>query len=159
MASETRRPVQDCAHRLITGQQREQRAVGMTAQGAISRLRGKLDETANLFVRENVRRPSRAALTTEHGGRYLMACVFSVQVLGEAYDIAKPSSALMHGRHLLRPLDRRLRVHVVPVICIRIGGETSEVIARLLETESGRLADEQIGLDGASQHGGTSGQS
>lgn len=79
-----------------TGQQREQCAIGLTAQGAVSGLCGKLDEPANLLVGENVRRWSRATLTTEDGARDLMARVFRVNVLGEAYDIAKASSALMN---------------------------------------------------------------
>src|SRR3972149_3841822 len=63
-----------------TRQQREESAVSLSAQGAVSRLSGQLNDLANLLVGENVRSRSRPALLTKNRRRYLMTSILSLKI-------------------------------------------------------------------------------
>jgi len=62
------------------GQQSEKGTVGLLAQGAISRLRGQLNDLTDLLVGENIWSGSRPTLSAKNLGWYLMTCILSTEI-------------------------------------------------------------------------------
>jgi hypothetical protein len=81
-----------------TGQQREERAVSLPAQGAVPRLRGQLDDPPNLLVGENVRSRAEPTLAAEYRGRYLMTLVFCPEIVSEAGNVSQSPGPLPYRR-------------------------------------------------------------
>ena len=86
-------------------------------------------------------------LAAEDLWRDLVPRIFRLQIPSETRNISQPASPLNSRWHLLCPLDHGLRADVLVASPVRVCGEASEMEAHLLEKETCRATQRQIGLN------------
>src|SRR4030095_9748199 len=70
------------------GQKCKEGAVSLSAQGAVSRLCGHLNDPVNLLVGEKVRSRARPTFSAKKLESYLMMCVLSMEIQREASNVS-----------------------------------------------------------------------